>query len=128
MAATQKPQSPFVAAAADEHLLRPGTLVRLRFLRPGALARLRDARLRRQKRNSSRLVLASPQPPPSPRPALAPAAAVGGESGPFMPNFVTGSRLLAPRCPQRKKLMAGKVVALFFPPMPSQGLPFEAVM
>ncbi|KAI5010812.1 translation initiation factor IF-2-like [Hordeum vulgare subsp. vulgare] len=118
MAATRKPRSPSAAAAGDH----------LRFLRPGALARLRDARLRRQKRASSRPAPASPQPSPSPPPAPAPAAAVDGERGPFVPYFAPGSRLLAPRCPQRKKLRAGKVVALFSPPMPSRDLPFEAVM
>ena len=120
MAATRKPRSPSAAAAAGDHL---------RFLRPGALARLRDARLRRRSKPAySRPAPASPQPSPSPPPAPAPAAGGDGESGPFVPYFVPGSRFLAPRCPQRKKLTAGKVVPLFSPPMPSPDLPFEAVM
>jgi hypothetical protein len=39
---------------------------------------------------------------------------------------VPASRLLAPRCPQRKKHTAAKKVTLFSPP--SADLPFEAVM
>jgi hypothetical protein len=39
---------------------------------------------------------------------------------------VPASRLLAPQCPQRKKLTAAKKVTLFSPP--SADLPFEAVM
>jgi hypothetical protein len=39
---------------------------------------------------------------------------------------VPASRLLSPRCPQRKKLTAAKAVTLF--PPPSTDLPFEAVM
>ncbi|KAF7003770.1 hypothetical protein CFC21_019055 [Triticum aestivum] len=120
MAATRKPRSPSAAAAAGDHL---------RFLRPGALARLRDARLRRRSKPAySRPAPASPQPQPSPSPPPAPAAGGDGESGPFVPYVVPGSRFLAPRCPQRKKLTAGKVVPLFSPPMPSPDLPFEAVM
>ncbi|XP_051212744.1 uncharacterized protein [Lolium perenne] len=107
MAATRKPRFP--AAAAADHL---------RFLRPGALARLRDARLRRSRRAASRP--APPSPSPSPPPAPAPAA------GPFLPYYVPASRLLSPRCPQRKKLTAAKAVTLF--PPPASDLPFEAVM
>uniref|UniRef100_A0ACD5V1A4 Uncharacterized protein n=2 Tax=Avena sativa TaxID=4498 RepID=A0ACD5V1A4_AVESA len=114
MAATRKPRSPSAAAAADH----------LRFLRPGALARLRDARLRRRKRAASRAAPPSPG-SPSPSPPPAPAAGVG-ESGPFLPYYVPVSRLLAPRCPGRKKLTAAKGVTLFS--LPSPDLPFEAVM
>ncbi|XP_003580584.1 uncharacterized protein LOC100825565 [Brachypodium distachyon] len=115
MAATRKPRSQ--AAAAGDHL---------RFLRPGALARLRDARLRRRKPASR----PSPSPPPSPLPPSAPATAEGvGESGgPFVPYFGSASRLLSPRCPQRKKLTAAKGVKLFSPPPPSSDLPIEVLV
>jgi hypothetical protein len=42
--------------------------------------------------------------------------------------FAPASRLLAPRCPQRKKLAAGKSVVLFTPPLPSPDLPIETVI
>jgi hypothetical protein len=118
MAATRKPRSPSTAAAGDH----------LRFLRPGALARLRDARLRRRSR-ASRL-------PPSSSPELEaeptsppPAAAGDGEGGMFEPYFVPTSRILTPRCLQRKKLTAAKSVVLFSPPLlTSSDLPVEAVI
>ena len=101
------------AASGDHH----------RFLRPGALARLRDARLRR----ASRL-----PPPSSPAPASPasppPAAAGDGQGAAAVPYFVPVSRLLAPRCPQRKKLAAAKYAVLFSPPPPSPDLPVEAVI
>uniref|UniRef100_A0A0A8XN75 Uncharacterized protein n=1 Tax=Arundo donax TaxID=35708 RepID=A0A0A8XN75_ARUDO len=109
MAATRKPCSPSTAGGGD-HLC---------FLRPGALARLRDARLRRGS-GTSRL------PPPAPSPP--PPAAGDGEGGPVMPYFVPVSRLLAPRCPQRKKLTAAKSVVLFSPPPPIPNLTVEAVI
>ncbi|KAF8738635.1 hypothetical protein HU200_013951 [Digitaria exilis] len=116
MAATGKPRSP---SAADHH----------RFLRPGALARLRDARLHR----ASRLPAPSPSPPSpaspaSPVPAAAAAAAVAGEGAVTAPYFVPVSRLLKPRCPQRKKLSAAKCTVLFPPPQPSTDLPVEEVI
>uniref|UniRef100_A0A0D9W9R7 Uncharacterized protein n=1 Tax=Leersia perrieri TaxID=77586 RepID=A0A0D9W9R7_9ORYZ len=118
MAATRNPRSS-AAAAADHH----------RFLRPGALARLRDAKLRRRKPNSASR-LAPPSSPSSPSPAMAPApsspapAAAAGD-GAVVPYFVPFTRLLAPRCPQRKKLAAAKGVMLFAPPPPSPDLPVE---
>ncbi|XP_066342931.1 uncharacterized protein [Miscanthus floridulus] len=114
MAATRKLHSASAAASGDH----------LRFLRPGALARLRDARLRRGSR-ATRL------PPPS-SPAAAPASpsspspgAGDGEGVAAVPYFAPASRLLAPRCPQRKKLVAAKSVVLFAPPPPSSDLPVE---
>jgi hypothetical protein len=41
---------------------------------------------------------------------------------------VPASRLLTPRCPQRKKLAAAKCAVLFSPPPPSPDLPVEAVI
>ncbi|XP_062224936.1 protein STRUBBELIG-RECEPTOR FAMILY 3 [Phragmites australis] len=114
MAATRKPRSPSTAGGADHH----------RFLRPGALARLRDARLRRGSRTSR---MPPPSSPPSPPPP--PPGAGDGEGGTVMPYFVPVSRLLAPRCPQRKKLTAAKSVVIFSPPPPpSLDLPVEAVI
>ncbi|KAF0892508.1 hypothetical protein E2562_016814 [Oryza meyeriana var. granulata] len=121
MAATRKPRSPSAAGVVDHH----------RFLRPGALARLRDARLRRRKPTASRFAPPS-SPSPSPAPSSStpppPAAAVDGEGGAVMPYFVPVSKLLAPRCPQRKKLAAAKGVMLFAPPPPSPDLPVEVAM
>ncbi|KAF8649681.1 hypothetical protein HU200_064222 [Digitaria exilis] len=112
MAATSKPRSP---SAADHH----------RFLRPGALARLRDARLRR----ASRLPAPSPSPPSPASPASpVPAAAAAGDGAVTAPYFVPVSRLLKPRCPQRKKLSAAKCTVLFPPPQPSTDLPVEEVI
>jgi len=101
------------AASGDHH----------RFLRPGALARLRDARLRRVSRlpPSSSPAPASPASPP-------PAAAGDSQGAAAVPYFVPVSRLLAPRCPQRKKLAAAKCAVLFSPPPPSPDLPVEAVI
>ncbi|PWZ38009.1 hypothetical protein Zm00014a_028767 [Zea mays] len=117
MAATRKLHASSAAASGDH----------LRFLRPGALARLRDARLRRGSR-AARL-----PPPSSPAPAPAsssspPPAAGDGEGIVAVPYFTPASRLLAPRCPQRKKLAAAKSVVLFAPPPPSTDLPIEAVI
>ncbi|RLM64281.1 uncharacterized protein C2845_PM16G20510 [Panicum miliaceum] len=114
MAATRSPPA---AASGDHH----------RFLRPGALARLRDARLRRGSRASrlpppSSPATASPASPPSPP------AAGDGDGGAAVPYFVPVSRLLAPRCPQRKKLAAAKYAVLFSPPPPSPDLPVEAAI
>uniref|UniRef100_A0A0E0KVH2 Uncharacterized protein n=1 Tax=Oryza punctata TaxID=4537 RepID=A0A0E0KVH2_ORYPU len=120
MAATRKPRSSSAAAAGvvDHH----------RFLRPGALARLRDARLRRRNPAISRPAPpSSPSPSPAPSSSPPPAAAGDGEGGAVMPYFVPVSRLLAPRCPQRKKLAAAKRVMLFAPP-PSPELPVEVAM
>ncbi|KAL6652002.1 hypothetical protein ACP70R_010927 [Stipagrostis hirtigluma subsp. patula] len=117
MAAPRKPRSASSAAGGGDHL---------RFLRPGALARLRDARLRRRSRASRLPAPSSPAPasPPSPPPA----AADGESGGTVMPYFVPVSRLLAPRCPQRKKLAAAKSVVLFPPPPTSPDLPVEALI
>ncbi|KAL5216913.1 hypothetical protein ABZP36_008314 [Zizania latifolia] len=113
MAATRKPRSPSAAAGVVDHH---------RFLRPGALARLRDARLRRRKPTSRLAPPSLETSPPSPPPAV-------GEGGAVVPYFVPVSSLLAPRCPQRKKLAAAKGVMLFSPPPPpSPGLPVEAAM
>uniref|UniRef100_A0A0E0DIL7 Uncharacterized protein n=1 Tax=Oryza meridionalis TaxID=40149 RepID=A0A0E0DIL7_9ORYZ len=124
MAATRKPRSSSSAAAAA------GVVDHHRFLRPGALARLRDARLRR--RNP---VVSRPAPPSLPLPSPAapsssppPAAAGDGGGDAVMPYFVPVSRLLGPRCPQRKKLAAAKRVMLFAPPPPSPDLPVEVAM
>ncbi|KAG0527550.1 hypothetical protein BDA96_06G242300 [Sorghum bicolor] len=117
MAATRKLRSPSAAASGDH----------LRFLRPGALARLRDARLRR----GSRATRPAPPSPPSPAPASPtspPSAAGDGEGAVALPYFAPASRILAPRCPQRKKLAAAKSVVLFAPPPPSPDLPVEAVL
>ncbi|KAG8043555.1 hypothetical protein GUJ93_ZPchr0458g22829 [Zizania palustris] len=123
MAATRKPRSPSAAGGVVDHH---------RFLRPGALARLRDARLRRRKPTSRLAPPSSPSletSPPSPPPAAGAGAGAGGGGGAVVPYFVPVSRLLAPRCPQRKKLAAAKGVMLFSPPPPpSPGLPVEAVM
>ncbi|CAL5070094.1 unnamed protein product [Urochloa decumbens] len=113
MAATRSP--PAAASAGDHH----------RFLRPGALARLRDARLRRGNR-------ASRVPPPSPpvpaSPASSPPPPAAGDGAATAPYFVPVSRILTPRCPQRKKLAAAKYAVLFAPPPPSPDLPVEAVI
>ncbi|OEL19628.1 hypothetical protein BAE44_0019348 [Dichanthelium oligosanthes] len=115
MAAARKPAA---ASSADHH----------RFLRPGALARLRDARLRRGS-SASRLPPPSSPAPASPASPPPPAASAGdGEGGAAVPYFVPVSRLLAPRCPQRKKLAAAKYAVLFAPPSPSPDLPVEAVI
>jgi hypothetical protein len=42
--------------------------------------------------------------------------------------FRLASRLHAPRCPQRKKLVAAKLVVFFAPPPPSLDLAIEAVI
>ncbi|RLM73797.1 uncharacterized protein C2845_PM15G22590 [Panicum miliaceum] len=112
MAATRSPPA---AASGDHH----------RFLRPGALARLRDARFRRGSRASR---LPPPSSPAPASPASPPSAAGDGEGGAAVPYFVPVSRLLAPRCPQRKKLAAAKYAVLFSPPPPSPDLPVEAVI
>ncbi|KAL5214290.1 hypothetical protein ABZP36_003442 [Zizania latifolia] len=121
MAATRKPRSPSTSAAA-------GVVDHHRFLRPGALARLRDVRLRRRRPTSRLATPSSPTPAPS-SPSPPPPAAGDGEGGAVMRYFVPVSRLLAPRCPQRKKLSAPKGVMLFSPPPPpSADLPIEAAM
>ncbi|TKW06689.1 hypothetical protein SEVIR_7G255800v4 [Setaria viridis] len=119
MAATRKPRSPPAAASGDHH----------RFLRPGALARLRDARLRRGGRASRLPPPSSPAPASPPASPPPPAAGDGdGEGGAAVPYFVPVTRLLAPQCPQRKKLAAAKYAVLFSPPPPSPDLPLEAVI
>ena len=45
-----------------------------------------------------------------------------------MLHFAPASRLLAPRCAQRKKLRKAKPVVLFAPLPPSPDLPVEAVI
>ncbi|KAF0900718.1 hypothetical protein E2562_034774 [Oryza meyeriana var. granulata] len=51
-----------------------------------------------------------------------------GEGGAVMPYFVPISRLLAPRCLQRKKLVAPKGVMFFAPLPPSLDLPVDVAM
>jgi hypothetical protein len=45
-----------------------------------------------------------------------------------VPCFAPASRLLAPRCPQRKKIAAAKSVVLFALSPPSTDLPIDAVI
>ncbi|CAD6336528.1 unnamed protein product [Miscanthus lutarioriparius] len=45
-----------------------------------------------------------------------------------MPYFALTSKLHAPRCPQRKKLAAGKLVVLFALPPPNPNLLIEVVI
>ncbi|OEL15789.1 hypothetical protein BAE44_0023193, partial [Dichanthelium oligosanthes] len=84
--------------------------------------------LRRESR-ASRLPPPSSPAPASPASPPHPAAAAGdGEGGAAVPYFMPVSRLLVPRCPQRKKLTAAKYAVLFAPPSPSPDLPVEAVI
>ncbi|XP_050383168.1 uncharacterized protein LOC126799949 [Argentina anserina] len=94
----------------------------LKFLKPGALAQIRDSRIsssRSHRINWISQIRSTPPMSPSAADAGLPQVTVAADGFPCF-----SGRIYGPRCPQRKKLVAGKsVMFLRPPPSPVSDLP-----